>query len=247
MPRAPDAALQSGRGAAEECGGGEVTDPIDKEAEAAWSAWYGGPPDYALEHDGFIAGFRAARSAAPVAPSDNRACGKSYGPMSVMCRRLAGHVGDCGPSAGDELVTVQLAEARARGKHLQELERKGEDIGDLHTLALRAGAHQADSQGSAPSGEAVAESVAPSEPKPEAVAIPCPNCAPARHEAAQCLLCAGSGAIGKVKSEPEAVRPTDGELETLRVFIDLAKRYLPENAKLADAALSELERRLNRG
>lgn len=93
----------------------------------------------------------------------------------------------------------------------------------------------------------VPREVAPSEPKPEVIAIPCPNCAPARHEAAQCLLCAGTGAIGKVKSEPEAVRPTDGELETLRVFIDLAKRYLPENAKLADAALSELERRLNRG
>lgn len=196
-----------------------MTDP--KEAEAAWLAWYGGPPDYAMEHDGFIAGFRAARSAAPVAPT-------SAEPWTVTLYLVRQDKPDdedhtltcifCGKSRGVEW------EAGYRPAGRGEL--RGGGLCERCRVNLRA---------------FVPREVAPSEPKPEAVAIPCPNCAPARHEAAQCLLCAGTGAIGKVKSEPEAVRPTDGEL------IATVRRGLEVADSSARVAFAELERRLNRG
>lgn len=168
-----------------------MTDPIDKEAEAAWeeqnivelSDKWDEPDAIAHMHSGFIAGFRAGRSAAPVETAD-----------LLLIKRTILATSSADAFAAFERVLAAL---------------------------------------SAP--------VAPSEPKPEAVAIPCPNCAPARHEAAQCLLCAGTGAIGKVKSEPEAVRPTDGEL------IATVRRGLEVADSSARVAFAELERRLNRG
>lgn len=171
-----------------------MTDP--REAEAAWeeqnivelSDKWDEPDAIAHMHAGFIAGFRAGRSAAPVETAD-----------LLLIKRTILATSSADAFAAFERVLAAL---------------------------------------SAP--------VAPSEPKPEAVAIPCPNCAPARHEAAQCLLCAGSGAIGKVKSGPEAVRPTDGELiATARKGL-LSDAHKGHKSNAWDA-LSELKRRINNG
>lgn len=124
--------------------GAQVTDPIDKEAEAAWEAFaaktdsYGGPAWVIASI--WKAGFRAARSAAPVAPQSRflmpgEPTGFGIEPASVLAFTR-------GDTFNPDAVRRELANIAAAL--------------DRHQKGWRA-AH------------GIPEPVAPSEPKPEAL------------------------------------------------------------------------------
>lgn len=53
-------------------------------------------------------------------------CGKNYGALPAMCRRRAGHDGDCGPGDEREQVEAAFRQARERVRNLAEKERQSE-------------------------------------------------------------------------------------------------------------------------
>lgn len=134
--------------------GETMTDSIDKEAEAAWQTVVTKDDTDLLDMsnaDWWKAGFRAARSAAPVAPQSRflmpgEPTGFGIEPASVLAFTR-------GDTFNPDAVRRELANIAAAL--------------DRHQKGWRA-AH------------GIPEPVAPSEPKPEGVVIPCPNCAPAR-------------------------------------------------------------------
>jgi hypothetical protein len=62
----------------------------------------------------------------PPNPPGEPTCGEPYGPLPAMCRREAGHDGDCGSGTGMERAMAQFKSARDRVAHLAAKERLGE-------------------------------------------------------------------------------------------------------------------------